>query len=270
LPTPEKIEPQKVTKPIQLLAAWLVGLIVVDGGFLTTAVQLGTVGWECGALIIAAIVNVPLFLFALFLLQTRYRPELQEDVFYSQYLDKKTNTIVRMGRDEAFDKELTAIRAELRLLTSETERRLAQQRPAISQLGVRWRVALNKHLSDFDRLHALLEERDILLSDIFGVPTPPPARHVAMADFLDFPSKLEVLRLAVEMKMDAYTYFDPIEEEIDEQVLIGSYGPAPFPITPELHGLLQSEPDESDLLVYERRYSKDSQQIIGRERRERV
>jgi hypothetical protein len=258
LTTSQKIEPQKVTKPIQLLAAWLVGLIVVDGAFLTAAVQLGTGGWERGALIIAAIVNVPLFLFALFLLQTRYRPELQEDVFYSQYLDKKTNTLVTVDRSEVLDRELTAIRAELRLLTTETERRLSQQRSAIPLLGVRWRIALNKHLSDFDQLLALLKERGVLVSDVFGAAKPPKGRYVAIAHFLDFQSKLEVLRLAVEMKMDAYTYFDPIEEEINEQVLIGSYGSGRFPITPELHELLQSEPDESDLLMYERAYSKNS------------
>jgi len=256
LTTSQKIEPQKVTKPIQLLAAWLVGLIVVDGAFLAAAVQLGPVGWERGALIIAAIVNVPLFLFALFLLQTRYRPELQEDVFYSQYLDKKTNTLVTVDRSEALDRELTAIRAELRLLTTETERRLSQQRSATPLLGVRF--ALNKHLSDFDQVLALLRERGVLVSDIFGADTPPKGRYVAIAHFLDFPSKLEVLRLAVEMKMDAYTYFDPIEEVIDEEVLIGSYGSGRFPIKPELHELLQSEPDESDLLVYERACSKGS------------
>jgi hypothetical protein len=32
--TENRIDPERVTKPIQLLAAWLVGLIVVDGSFL--------------------------------------------------------------------------------------------------------------------------------------------------------------------------------------------------------------------------------------------
>ena len=44
------------------------------------------------------------FLFALFLLQTKFRPELQEDQYYSQYLDKKTNTIVKVSREEAIEK----------------------------------------------------------------------------------------------------------------------------------------------------------------------
>ena len=32
-----RIQPEKITKPIQLLAAWLAGLVVVNGAFLTGA-----------------------------------------------------------------------------------------------------------------------------------------------------------------------------------------------------------------------------------------
>ncbi len=40
-----KIDPQKVTKPIQLLAAWLAGLIVVNAAFLAAAVYIGVSDW---------------------------------------------------------------------------------------------------------------------------------------------------------------------------------------------------------------------------------
>lgn len=69
-----KISPEKVTRPIQLLAAWLTGLIIVDGAFLTAANQISSPIWAAGALVIAAIVNVPLFLISIFVLQTKYRP----------------------------------------------------------------------------------------------------------------------------------------------------------------------------------------------------
>lgn len=83
-----EIVPEKITKPIQLLAAWLIGLIIVDGAFLTAATQLNSPSWASGALIVAAIVNVPLFLTSIFLLlQTKFRPEMQEDVYYSKYLE---------------------------------------------------------------------------------------------------------------------------------------------------------------------------------------
>lgn len=83
----QKIVPEKVTRPIQLLAAWLTGLIIIDGAFLTAASQLNSPSWAPGSLVIAAIVNVPLFLVSIFVLQTRYRPEMQEDAYYSKYLE---------------------------------------------------------------------------------------------------------------------------------------------------------------------------------------
>jgi len=85
------IKPEKVTKPIQLLAAWLTGMILINTTFLTAASQITTPSWTSGLLIIAAVLNVPLFLFSIFLLQTRFRPEMQEDTFYSQYLERKYN-----------------------------------------------------------------------------------------------------------------------------------------------------------------------------------
>jgi hypothetical protein len=88
----ERIEPHKVTKPIQLLAAWLLGLIAVDGSFLTAAAVLKQPQWASTLLIIAAVCNVPLFLVSLFLLQTRFRPEMQEDSYYSKYLEVQETT----------------------------------------------------------------------------------------------------------------------------------------------------------------------------------
>jgi hypothetical protein len=85
----ERILPHKVTKPIQLVAAWLVGLVLIDGCFLGTALYLSGSEWARIVLIMASIINVPLFLGAIFLLQTKFRAELQEDTFYSQYLAKK-------------------------------------------------------------------------------------------------------------------------------------------------------------------------------------
>lgn len=257
---PQQIQPQKVTRPIQLLAAWLVGLIVVDGSFLAAAFQINTDCWERGASVIAAIINVPVFLFALFLLQTRFRPELQEDKYYSQYLDKKTNILVTVDRDEAIDSDLTAILTELRVLTRQTAVRPISpytSKPD-SQLGYRWRIGLNKHLADFDQLRALLRERSIPLSDVFGVEERPEGRHVAIARYLDFESKLQILDLACEMRIDGYTYFDPEMEEIAEQVLIGSYGGGSYAITRALRDLLQSDPEEADLRIYEERNKEDS------------
>ena len=89
----EQLQPHKVTKPIQLLAAWLLGLIAMEGAFLTAARLIVTPTWAPGVLVIAAVACVPLFLVSIFLLQTRFRPEMQEDSYYSQYLAVQQQTL---------------------------------------------------------------------------------------------------------------------------------------------------------------------------------
>jgi hypothetical protein len=87
----EQIIPEKITKPIQLLAAWLLGLILINTAFLAAASQISKPDWTAGLLVIASVVNVPLFLISIFLLQTKFRPEMQEDTYYSKYLERKYN-----------------------------------------------------------------------------------------------------------------------------------------------------------------------------------
>lgn len=87
--TDSQITPHRITKPIQLLAAWLAGLSIIDASFLTGAATIHQPDWVPGLLAGAAVVNVPLFLICLFLLQTKFRPEMQEDSYYSQYWEKK-------------------------------------------------------------------------------------------------------------------------------------------------------------------------------------
>jgi signal transduction histidine kinase len=82
-----KIQPEKITKPLQLLAIWFIGLIFIDGLFILTAIKIENVILEY-FLVIASILNVPFFLYLLFKLQTKFRAELQEDSYYSRYLDK--------------------------------------------------------------------------------------------------------------------------------------------------------------------------------------
>ncbi len=85
----DKIIPHKITKPIQLLGAWLVGLSIINGSFLGAAASISHPDWAAGTLVIASIVNVPVFLFSIFLLQTKFRPEMQEDSYYSEHLARR-------------------------------------------------------------------------------------------------------------------------------------------------------------------------------------
>ncbi len=84
-----KIDPQNITSPIQLLAAWFVALILLDGAFLTAAGVVTAPSWLPTVLVFASIVNVPLFLGCMFLLQTRFRPEMQSDEHYIEYVKNK-------------------------------------------------------------------------------------------------------------------------------------------------------------------------------------
>ena len=114
---PQDLKPHKVTKPIQLLAAWLVGLVLVDGAFLGAANVLSSHPWLTAVLVIAAVCNVPLFLLCIFLLQTRFRPQMQEDTFYSRYLRIQQETGKRISTDAI---------TELRQTTAASHGRLSE------------------------------------------------------------------------------------------------------------------------------------------------
>jgi hypothetical protein len=81
-----QIQPHRITKPIQLLAVWMAGLVILVGSFLTAAGLLKEPHWLPPFLAIGAVALVPLFLGLLFLLQTKFRPQLQEDVYYAAWL----------------------------------------------------------------------------------------------------------------------------------------------------------------------------------------
>jgi hypothetical protein len=89
-------KPERIKRPFQLLAAWLIGLITIDASFLFSATQISQPTWAPAALIVAAIINVPIFLTSVFLLQTKFRAEMQDDIYYSKYLEyQRTPTVLR-------------------------------------------------------------------------------------------------------------------------------------------------------------------------------
>lgn len=256
-----------MTKPIQLLAAWLVGLILIDSAFLFSANSMPPNSWERLALIIAAIVNVPIFIYALFLLQTKFRPELQEDLFYSQYLDKKSNRIVTVSRSDKIEADLESI---LDRLNSHDSASMAQQREGKTTyvsskahlIGTAWTVAINDHLDNFKEIKDLLKQKGIPINDIFGSSTnataPPTSRVLTMSYRLDAQSKCELIRLAPKMRMEWYSYFDPFAEQ-SEDILIGSYVTpehGAFPVTEELLELVEKDPEPIDFKYFEREHSR--------------
>jgi len=86
-----EIKPEKVTKPFQLLATWLAGLVILEGILTYGSVKILALGNQTLSTIycISSIVIIPVFLIFIFLLQTRYRPEMQEDKYYFEWLTRK-------------------------------------------------------------------------------------------------------------------------------------------------------------------------------------
>lgn len=257
-----KIEAQKVTKPIQLLAAWLVGLMAIDGMFLGAASQIA--GWQQSLLVVAAVLNVPLFLGAIFLLQTKFRPELQEDSFYAKYLDSKTNKIVKLRKDEILQSELFAIKSELNVLASAPsviEQKESNAHTYKSGLGYKWKIALNDYLPNFVQIRQLLKQKSIPLNDIFGsayTENKPEKAILTISRELDYKSRLDAIHLAIEAGLDGFNYFNKYEDITEEDILLGSYGYARgyVPFDKAFIELISDDPEPVDLKYFEKNYLK--------------
>jgi len=256
--TEQKIEAHTVTKPIQLLAAWLVGLILTNGAFLMTALNLEPQSWERSALVIAVIINVPLFLLALFVLQTRFRAELQEDTYYSDYLSKKTSAIVRIDTHASHDARLVEL--ERQVLRFSDQKIL----PSVVSDDVRmhlnwsgWRIALNQQHPRFVEIRQALKEAMIPLAEVFGAPERPPEQWIiSISDSFSAQYVVALLKVLLPFDFDGVQFWEPQREaEETEDVYIGSYGKDSYArITPELSTLIAGNADFLDLDLYSRRH----------------
>lgn len=214
------IAPEKITKPIQLLGAWLVGLLAVDGAFLIAATRMDLNSWQSGALTIAAIVNVPVFIGALFLLQTKFRPELQEDSYYSTYLNNRTNEVMKVPKSELMHDQLLAKINSLEVKLKSTV--YAPEDTQLSKLSYGVNVNLD---SETDRkVENKLDELGIQLIRVFGEDSKKPDNLVvAIAEHLPKDTENKILVMAKELGFEYYAYIEPFEE-IEEDVLFGAYG----------------------------------------------
>lgn len=164
--TEHQIAPSSVTKPIQLLAAWLVGLLALNASFLTAAATISHPEWAAGFLVVCAALNVPLFLVCLFLLQTKFRPEMQEDQFYARYLERRVS--VETGQTEVIEVDIKKPQRNARVSTDfsiesvlPTQGRLAQSSSDIT-------VALNDLLPKFGRMQDAIKSAGFSIATYFG------------------------------------------------------------------------------------------------------
>ena len=84
-----KINPERVTTPIQLLAVWFIALLLLISAFFTAASQIHEPKWLSPLLVISGILIVFIFIVLIFLMQTKYRPEMLSGKEYLEYVDKK-------------------------------------------------------------------------------------------------------------------------------------------------------------------------------------
>jgi tetratricopeptide (TPR) repeat protein len=92
-----QILPEKITSPIQFLAACLVLLIVVETAFLGAAATIRQPDWAPGLLVICAVLLVPGVLLALFRLYTKHRPELLADDSYLRHQQALSESAAKLG-----------------------------------------------------------------------------------------------------------------------------------------------------------------------------
>ncbi|MFQ1989805.1 hypothetical protein ACTG2S_08695 [Aeromonas sp. 82P] len=84
-----QIIPEKITSPIQLMAAWFVMLVLLSSVLLTAASKIEKPEWAAGYLIVFTSVLVLLVIGCVTLMLTKFRPHLQDGKEYAQWLKDK-------------------------------------------------------------------------------------------------------------------------------------------------------------------------------------
>jgi hypothetical protein len=96
-----KLNAEKITHPIQLMAAWFVMLILLVSLLLAAAAKINNPPWIPGFLVISAIALSLVVMFAVFAMLTRFRPHLQDSKEYASWLkDERRFSFESVGRLE--------------------------------------------------------------------------------------------------------------------------------------------------------------------------
>lgn len=234
-----QLEPHKITRPIQLLAAWLAGLVAVNGSFLFAAANISQPSLIPYMLTIAAIANVPMFLFAVYRLQTKYRPEIQEDHYYYKYIESLTgNTPVK-----PIPPALVTWTLARNSTTAGSEEGNQSKHRAMLQHSWQATVAVNKFRSDLLEILAVLKDNRIPFSETFGSERmdAPPYFQIAVGYAVEVTEiKLIVLAFA-NYKEGRISIIAAHEEpnELSNTILVGSYGKPSGPRLVEAHEILE-------------------------------
>ncbi|WP_441229256.1 hypothetical protein AB7828_02055 [Tardiphaga sp. 215_C5_N2_1] len=242
------IQPQNITKPFQLLAAWIVGLVLSEGIVLRAAVSMEPGSLERSLLVGAGVGFFPLFLVVWAFLQTKFRAELQDDMHYSDYISKKSNSTVSLTRldtvEALIESSLRSIEVRLDTLGSRTP---SLNKPATVSWA-QWKVAINVKHPQYSAIRNALKSARIPLALVFGKSTSDvPAKWlIAIHENMPLENKFLLLRELSRFEFSGFQFWIP-RPEIDEteDVYIGSYGIDEFmPFSSELRSQLEGEFDE--------------------------
>jgi hypothetical protein len=236
----QRIDPSKVIKPIQLLAAWLVGLIVIDGAFLAASTKISKPEWAAGLLVIAAVGNVPIFLTCLFLLQTKFRPQLQDDEHYARYLERYS---VETAKAELVEVARAPVQhGVIGERIKEVIESISEAGPASATVAFGRDhpvIRINDLLPSFDELRSTLEKAGIAITNTFGtnsedggIPSP---FLVSAGNEVNVAIFQTVVRIAMRFGLEGVQYVPMPHNK--NNIYVGSYGYRARPyvlMTPEL------------------------------------
>jgi len=200
----QTINPQKINKPIQLLAAWLAGLILINGTFLSAAVLIEKPSWAAGFLVVAATINVPVFILSLFLLQTKFRSEMQEDSFYHEYLINKLGAPKDIAKSEF----------------------------PVTTKNATWegyKILINHHFIKDQMLISSLSRHGIQVTGAFGAENPPQDKVATVGRNFTLEQLKQILPVLREANFGWVNFGadEEIDGEYDNIILIGSYVSSP-------------------------------------------
>jgi|ERR1017187_1846443 hypothetical protein len=225
--SPQKIEPSKINKPIQLLAAWLVGLVLVNGSFLGSAALIQKPEWLAATLVIAAIANVPIFLICVFLLQTKFRPQMQDDEFYSKYLEKSYSP--ETGKMEIVNATLECNPiSSTRKMVAGLVRGPELPIPKSANQNEQIEVQINDLLPNYRELFFSLNRQGIHLMNTFGStsaqPNPPDEFIITTSSGVKKEYIQKIIKIAKDFGLKGVGMIPrEMRTSEEEQVFIGSY-----------------------------------------------
>lgn len=234
-----RIKPEKITKPIQLLAVWFSGLIILEGLLLTAARTIESPLWITPLLSVTAVGIIPLFLFFIFLLQTKYRPQMQEDTFYSKYLDKSTQRLLIAKKENTYlDEDLIQKSVEnyfKHYKIEEISKKSIDIHPDLGNKDIiipnvyKDKVALNRLLPNFQGIRLLLIKEKINNFDEFtpGMNNPPKELLITVGIEVNINLIIKIIEL---LRPIGFTLINStIDEDLmlqdasKHEIIVGSY-----------------------------------------------